>query len=251
MENIMCFTHDLICRQPWSGWTEKPEGAIRQLVVCGVFFCSYFLTIFVPLFSSQLLFRQSKIPSVFVSLMETLKFSFVFLLFRPCELFFSFQLPYYKPHKLEIGCGFVSYWFLHIQILGFNNWFIYSADATTHKPANVSDPLWYRRGFWRRLSRFVLFFCTPLLLQEDSSDLKCQLHFAKEESALMCKKLTKLVKDGEAMKEELAKYRSLYGDVDATLTVEEVRTRERRSARTTSAGFLEIVGFALMCLMRY
>lgn len=54
----------------------------------------------------------------------------------------------------------------------------------------------------------------------------------------MCKKLTKLVKDGEAMKEELAKYRSLYGDVDATLTVEEVRTRERRSACTTSAGFL-------------
>lgn len=54
----------------------------------------------------------------------------------------------------------------------------------------------------------------------------------------MCKKLTKLVKDGEAMKEELAKYRSLYGDVDATLTVEEVRTRGRRSARTTSSGFL-------------
>lgn len=59
--------------------------------------------------------------------------------------------------------------------------------------------------------------------QEDSSDLKCQLHFAKEESALMCKKLTKLVKGSEAMKEELAKYRSLYGDVNATLTVEEVR----------------------------
>ncbi|KAL6482583.1 hypothetical protein MHYP_G00074550 [Metynnis hypsauchen] len=57
---------------------------------------------------------------------------------------------------------------------------------------------------------------------EDSSDLKCQLHFAKEESALMCKKLTKMVKDNEAMKEELAKYRSLYGDVDASLTVEEV-----------------------------
>uniref|UniRef100_A0A4W6E4D5 Microtubule crosslinking factor 2 n=1 Tax=Lates calcarifer TaxID=8187 RepID=A0A4W6E4D5_LATCA len=38
----------------------------------------------------------------------------------------------------------------------------------------------------------------------------------------MCKKLTKLVKDSEAMKEELAKYRSLYGDVDASLTVEEV-----------------------------
>lgn len=62
-------------------------------------------------------------------------------------------------------------------------------------------------------------------LQEDSSDLKCQLHFAKEESALMCKKLTKLVKDSEAMKEELAKYRSLYGDINASLTVEEVRKR--------------------------
>ncbi|XP_044208920.1 protein SOGA1 isoform X1 [Thunnus albacares] len=58
--------------------------------------------------------------------------------------------------------------------------------------------------------------------QEDSSDLKCQLHFAKEESALMCKKLTKLAKDSEAMKEELAKFRSLYGDVNASLTVEEV-----------------------------
>uniref|UniRef100_A0A8C6T991 Suppressor of glucose, autophagy associated 1 n=1 Tax=Neogobius melanostomus TaxID=47308 RepID=A0A8C6T991_9GOBI len=58
--------------------------------------------------------------------------------------------------------------------------------------------------------------------QEDNSDLKCQLHFAKEESALMCKKLTKLVKESEAMKEELSKFRSLYGDVDASLTVEEV-----------------------------
>uniref|UniRef100_A0A4W4HKH3 Suppressor of glucose, autophagy associated 1 n=1 Tax=Electrophorus electricus TaxID=8005 RepID=A0A4W4HKH3_ELEEL len=57
---------------------------------------------------------------------------------------------------------------------------------------------------------------------QDSSDLKCQLHFAKEESALMCKKLTKIVKDNETMKEELAKYRSLYGDVDSSLTVEEV-----------------------------
>ncbi|KAG7257203.1 hypothetical protein CRUP_036640 [Coryphaenoides rupestris] len=38
----------------------------------------------------------------------------------------------------------------------------------------------------------------------------------------MCKKLTRLVKDSESMREELAKYRSLYGDVDASLTVEEV-----------------------------
>uniref|UniRef100_A0A674C604 Microtubule crosslinking factor 2 n=1 Tax=Salmo trutta TaxID=8032 RepID=A0A674C604_SALTR len=59
-------------------------------------------------------------------------------------------------------------------------------------------------------------------VQEDNSDLKCQLHFAKEESVLMCKKLTKMAKDSEAMQEELAKYRSVYGDVDASLTVEEV-----------------------------
>ncbi|XP_035237596.1 protein SOGA1 isoform X3 [Anguilla anguilla] len=61
-----------------------------------------------------------------------------------------------------------------------------------------------------------------LSAQEDSSDLKCQLHFAKEESALMCKKLTKMAKDSESMREELAKYRSLYGEVDASLSVEEV-----------------------------
>ncbi|KAG7323192.1 hypothetical protein KOW79_012894 [Hemibagrus wyckioides] len=57
---------------------------------------------------------------------------------------------------------------------------------------------------------------------EDSSDLKCQLHFAKEESALMCKKLAKMVKDNEAMKEELTKYHSVYGDMDTSLTVDEV-----------------------------
>uniref|UniRef100_A0A8C4SCQ8 Microtubule crosslinking factor 2 n=1 Tax=Erpetoichthys calabaricus TaxID=27687 RepID=A0A8C4SCQ8_ERPCA len=58
--------------------------------------------------------------------------------------------------------------------------------------------------------------------QEDSADLKCQLHFAKEESALMCKKLTKMAKDNESMKEELVKYRSLYGDLDSSLSIEEV-----------------------------
>ncbi|XP_062396875.1 protein SOGA1 isoform X2 [Sardina pilchardus] len=62
----------------------------------------------------------------------------------------------------------------------------------------------------------------PTPQAEDSSDLKCQLHFAKEESALMCKKLTKLVKESESMREALGKYRSLYGEVDAALTVEEV-----------------------------
>ncbi|XP_004867873.1 protein SOGA1 isoform X2 [Heterocephalus glaber] len=58
--------------------------------------------------------------------------------------------------------------------------------------------------------------------QEDSADLKCQLHFAKEESALMCKKLTKLAKENDSMKEELLRYRSLYGDLDAALSAEEL-----------------------------
>uniref|UniRef100_A0A8C2EPC1 SOGA coiled-coil domain-containing protein n=1 Tax=Cyprinus carpio TaxID=7962 RepID=A0A8C2EPC1_CYPCA len=52
--------------------------------------------------------------------------------------------------------------------------------------------------------------------QDDSTDLKCQLHFAKEESALMCKKLTKMALESEVMREELAKYRLLYGEVDET-----------------------------------
>nr|XP_046220314.1 protein SOGA1-like [Oncorhynchus gorbuscha] len=51
--------------------------------------------------------------------------------------------------------------------------------------------------------------------QDDSVDLKCQLHFAKEESSLMCKKLAKMVSESEGMREELAKFRSAYGDVDA------------------------------------
>ncbi|XP_060087002.1 protein SOGA1 isoform X2 [Heteronotia binoei] len=59
-------------------------------------------------------------------------------------------------------------------------------------------------------------------VQEDSADLKCQLHFAKEESALMCKKLTKVAKENDSMKEELMKYRSLYGDLESSLSIEEL-----------------------------
>ncbi|XP_072552863.1 microtubule cross-linking factor 2 [Salminus brasiliensis] len=66
--------------------------------------------------------------------------------------------------------------------------------------------------------------------QEDSEDLKCQLHFAKEESALMCKKLTKMAVECESMREELAKYRLLYGDVDSSQaaagTTSSAHTRE-------------------------
>lgn len=50
--------------------------------------------------------------------------------------------------------------------------------------------------------------CPP---QEDSADLRCQLHFAKEESTLMCRKLAKLARENEGMAEELARFRSLYG----------------------------------------
>ncbi|XP_025022748.1 protein SOGA1 isoform X3 [Python bivittatus] len=59
-------------------------------------------------------------------------------------------------------------------------------------------------------------------VQEDNADLKCQLHFAKEESALMCKKLTKLAKENDSMKDELTKYQSLYGDLESSLSIEEL-----------------------------
>ncbi|XP_036386718.1 protein SOGA1-like [Megalops cyprinoides] len=67
--------------------------------------------------------------------------------------------------------------------------------------------------------------------QEDSTDLKCQLHFAKEESALMCRKLAKMAKESEGMAQELARFRSLYGEVDSALTGEEVaNSRHTREA---------------------
>lgn len=65
-----------------------------------------------------------------------------------------------------------------------------------------------------------MIFIVVCLLKDDSTDLKCQLHFAKEELALMCKKLTKLVSESEGMHERLAKYQSAYGDIDATQSPE-------------------------------
>lgn len=70
-----------------------------------------------------------------------------------------------------------------------------------------------------RLIFDAVFFC-----QDDSTDLRCQLHFAKEELALMCKKLTKLVSESEATREELAKYHSAYGDIDTTQSAEGKQT---------------------------
>ncbi|XP_047589187.1 protein SOGA3 isoform X1 [Lutra lutra] len=53
--------------------------------------------------------------------------------------------------------------------------------------------------------------------EEDSEDLKCQLQFAKEEAALMRKKMAKIDKEKDRFEHELQKYRSFYGDLDSPL----------------------------------
>ncbi|KAL7851245.1 hypothetical protein AOLI_G00216010 [Acnodon oligacanthus] len=60
------------------------------------------------------------------------------------------------------------------------------------------------------------------LTQEDSADLRCQLQFAKEESALMRKKMAKLGREKDELEQELQKYKSVYGDVDSPLPLAEV-----------------------------
>ncbi|KAL0201768.1 hypothetical protein M9458_004955, partial [Cirrhinus mrigala] len=57
---------------------------------------------------------------------------------------------------------------------------------------------------------------------EDSADLRCQLQFAKEESALMRKKMAKLGREKDELEQELQKYKSVYGDVDSPLPLAEV-----------------------------
>uniref|UniRef100_A0A3Q1EED9 SOGA coiled-coil domain-containing protein n=1 Tax=Acanthochromis polyacanthus TaxID=80966 RepID=A0A3Q1EED9_9TELE len=87
------------------------------------------------------------------------------------------------------------------------------------------------RVLWHSKRLVLLRRHTDLQPSLNAADLKCQLHFAKEELALMCKKLTKLVSESEAMREELAKYRSAYGDVDATQSPE----GKQNSARAREA----------------
>ncbi|XP_027506572.1 microtubule cross-linking factor 1 isoform X7 [Corapipo altera] len=53
--------------------------------------------------------------------------------------------------------------------------------------------------------------------KEDSADLKCQLQFAKEEAALMRKKMARLGREKDELEQELQKYKSIYGDVDSPL----------------------------------
>ncbi|XP_017351335.2 microtubule cross-linking factor 1 isoform X4 [Ictalurus punctatus] len=60
------------------------------------------------------------------------------------------------------------------------------------------------------------------LSQEDSADLRCQLQFSKEESALMRKKMAKLGREKDELEQELQKYKSVYGDVDSPLPLAEV-----------------------------
>lgn len=51
----------------------------------------------------------------------------------------------------------------------------------------------------------------------------------------MCKKLTKFAKDNETMKEELMKYRSMYGDLDSSLSIDELaNTPHSREAELKS-----------------
>ncbi|XP_048363460.1 microtubule cross-linking factor 1-like isoform X2 [Sphaerodactylus townsendi] len=57
--------------------------------------------------------------------------------------------------------------------------------------------------------------------QEDSADLKCQLQFAKEEAALMRKKMAKLGREKDDLEQELQKYKSIYGDVESPLPIGE------------------------------
>lgn len=61
--------------------------------------------------------------------------------------------------------------------------------------------------------------CSPV--QEDSADLRCQLQFSKEESALMRKKMAKLGREKDELEQELQKYKSVYGDVDSPLPLTE------------------------------
>ncbi|XP_068189437.1 uncharacterized protein si:ch211-197l9.2 [Antennarius striatus] len=68
-------------------------------------------------------------------------------------------------------------------------------------------------------------------IEDDSADLRCQLHFAKEELALMCKKLTKLVSESEVMREELVKYHAAYGDMDVVQST----VGKQSSSRTREA----------------
>ncbi|XP_063076084.1 microtubule cross-linking factor 1 [Engraulis encrasicolus] len=59
-------------------------------------------------------------------------------------------------------------------------------------------------------------------IQEDSADLRCQLQFAKEESALMRKELAKLGRERDELELELTKYKGVYGDMDSPVAACEI-----------------------------
>uniref|UniRef100_A0A8C1U1I0 Microtubule crosslinking factor 1 n=1 Tax=Cyprinus carpio TaxID=7962 RepID=A0A8C1U1I0_CYPCA len=74
----------------------------------------------------------------------------------------------------------------------------------------------------RRRSSRETFKDKKSLTQEDSADLRCQLQFSKEESALMRKKMAKLGREKDELEQELQNYKSVYGDVDSPLPLAEV-----------------------------
>ncbi|KAJ8268030.1 hypothetical protein COCON_G00132020 [Conger conger] len=78
-----------------------------------------------------------------------------------------------------------------------------------------------RESTLRRRPSREMFKEKKSVAQEDSADLRCQLQFAKEESALMRKKMAKLGREKDDLEQELQKYRSIYGDVDSPLAAAE------------------------------
>lgn len=51
--------------------------------------------------------------------------------------------------------------------------------------------------------------------------MKCQLQFAKEEAALMRKKMAKLGREKDELEQELQKYKTIYGDIESPLPIGE------------------------------
>ncbi|KAJ8407005.1 hypothetical protein AAFF_G00292810, partial [Aldrovandia affinis] len=78
-----------------------------------------------------------------------------------------------------------------------------------------------RESTLRRRGSREMFKEKKSVAQEDSADLKCQLQFAKEESALMRKKMAKLGREKDELEQELQKYKSVYGDVDSPVLAAE------------------------------
>ncbi|KAM8829627.1 uncharacterized protein ACB058_018169 [Synchiropus picturatus] len=86
-------------------------------------------------------------------------------------------------------------------------------------------------------------------LEDDRSDLHCQLHFAREELSLMCKKLARLVPESEAMRGQLERYHAAYGDIDAPVSPQGKKS-SRRSREAELKTHLRLVEEEAVLLSR-